>query len=350
MTELFKFAGAILDCYDDPAFIDNPRASALLGRELLPADALDKLPDDCFAVKIASRVGYKRRFPVYNEAITKVSCLYFDNHYGELPPEIQAAAGYHLNKACDKYGIEKRAAVARHTTEVSPVVERVTSRSSEPVIKTAEDLTKLAEERLAWELHRMPLAQRTAAATALYKAAGEEALTRQDVWDYVQKPVTGPLLEGALDDREAVCKTASTELQFLFAEVRNDIENADAAEAVELLTMFDKHAGLDARYSHGLIDPYVAVYGGWVLPHVRKRNQEWLLDKEAGVIDGHTGQPIPADTAKGLSVEQHLVHLQNRYPKNSESFRKAASIGVTEHMAQKWGPNYVKARKLYFGV
>jgi len=350
MTELFKFAGAILDCYDDPAFIENPRATALFGRELLPADKLDTLPDSCFAVKIAGRTGYKRRFPVYNETITKVSCLYFDNHYTSLPPEIQAAAGHGLYKACEKFGIEKRASIAQHAADAPSTVERVTVRVEEPVIKTAADLAKLAEDRLAWELHRMPIDQRTQAATALFKAAGEDALTRQDVWDYVQKPVTGPLLEGALDDREMLCKNASSEMQHLFAELRNDIEEASADKAVELLTLFDKHAGFDMRYTQGLLDPSKAVYGGWSLPHVRRRNQEWLLDKEAGVVDAHTNLPIDAATAKGLSVEQHLLHLQQRYPKNSESFRKAASVGVTGHMEQKWGSNYVKARKLYFGV
>jgi len=101
MKQLFKFAGAIVDCYDDPAFVNNVKAQPLFGTALTTPERINSLPDECFAVKIASRSGYKRRFPVYNETVTKVSCHYFDTRYDTLPEEIQKAAGYHLGLACD---------------------------------------------------------------------------------------------------------------------------------------------------------------------------------------------------------------------------------------------------------
>jgi len=230
------------------------------------------------------------------------------------------------------------------------VVEYVTVDAKEPALSSSLDLAKFAEFRLACELPKMPLVNRTAAATALYKAAGEDAITRQDVWDYVAKPVSGPLLEGVLDDREELAKNASREMQHLFSEVRAQIEDAPADEVVGILHSFDKYAGFDARYKDGLVDPYVAVYGGWPTPAVRKRNVEWEIEKEASIIDAHTGESLEADASQTMTVAQHLFNLQSQYPKNTEAFTKAASLGATPNMEQKWGPSYVKARKLYFGV
>lgn len=348
MKQLFKFAGSVLDCYDDPVFISSPKAQAYFGDSLVSPEDVDDLSDQSFAVKIASRTGYKRRFPIYNETVTKISCHYFEAGYDALPEEIRKVAGYNLGQACEKYGITKKASVAQYEENVGRTVEYVSAVTKEPSL-SSDEIVKSAEFRLACELPKMPVVNRTRAATAFYKTAGEDAITRQDVWDYVEKPVVGPNLEAALDDREYIAKAASPELRCIFENLRDQIEEMEPTDAVNTLVAFDKYASFDDRYADGLVDPYAAVYGGWTIPTVRKRNELWHQEKQAQLVDGSTGQAVPAETAQGLSVEQHLFNLQKQFPKGSESFQKAAAAGLSENMQQKWGTNYVRARKIYFG-
>jgi hypothetical protein len=349
MKQLFKFAGAVLDCYDDPSFIGSPMAQDHFGKTLVSPEKVSELPDSAFAVKIASRTGYQRRFPLYNETAVKTSQHYFEMVYNDLPEEIQKAAGYNLAVACDKYGVTKSETLAKHAgVEASPIVEMVTESTSEVRIGQ-DDLTKQAEFSLACELPKMVLENRTYAATEFHKLAGD-GMTRQDVWDYVAKPVTGPLLDGACDDREALLKRASTEKQYMFAELRSSFEDMAADRVVESLLTFDKLAGFDGRYRDGMTDPYMAVYGGWPTPAARQETENRRLEKEAALVDGQTGQQVPADTAKGLSVEQHLFNLRTSYPKGSSEFQKAASSPTSENMIQNYGANYGKARKMYFGA
>ncbi len=345
--QLFKFAGAILDSYDDPAFVETAQARSMFGSNFLDADQLDKLADNQFAVKIASRTGYKRRYPVYNADITKLSCYYFGKNYDELPVEIRESAGSSLARACDHYGIYKLACIAKHVDDVAPnTVETVTKVASAYNVGDI-DLVKEAETRLSLEMSRMNIHNRCYAATEMYKQAGD-SLSRVEVWDYVEKPVAGPLLDGALDDRAAVVKTASPEHSMLFEQLRADISELEPAAAVKALVDFDKMAGLNERYNHGFIDPYRSVYGGWMTPASRVANKSLL--KEAQVIDGFSQQPVSADVAKGLSVERHVFNLQKQFPKGSADFQKAASSPASPDMEKKFGPNYVKARQLHFGA
>lgn len=349
MKQLFKFAGAVLDCYDDPSFIGSPMAQDHFGKTLVSPEKVDDLPDSAFAVKIASRTGYQRRFPVYNETAVKTSQHYFELVYDDLPEEIQKAAGYNLAVACDTHGVKKSAILAKHAeVEASSTVEMVTEATTQIRINQ-DDLTKQAEFNLACEIPKMVLENRTYAATEFHKLAGD-AMSRQDVWDYVAKPVAGPLLEGACDDREAILKRASTEQQYLFAELRGSFEDMAADRIVDSLLTFDKLAGFDVRYRDGMTDPYMAVYGGWPTPVSRQIAEERRLEKLSSLYDGQTGKPLPADVAKGLSVEQHLFNLRTSFPKGSPEFSKAASAPVSENMIKNYGANYGKARKMYFGA
>ena len=344
--ELFKFAGAVLDCYDDPAFIDSVQAKACFDKHLVAPEKVDDLPDESFAVKIASRSGYRRRFPIYNEAATKVSCHYFDLNYDDLPEEIQKSAGYHIAAACDKFGISLSENIQKHASAPADFrVEQVTARRSEPLIGL-DQLTKMAEERLATELPKMRPENRVKAATSFYKSAG--TVGRQDIWDYVEKPVAGPMLEGALDDRAEIMKSASAEMRALFDEVRSQIDELPISEAIASLESFDKYAGLRERYSQGLIDPQLAAFGGWRTPKFREELAEFEQSKVAEIMDGQTGQRVDPETARGMSMEKHLNNMQQRYPKGSESFKKAQAAGISDDMEQKYGPNYIKARKLHF--
>lgn len=343
--QLFKFAGAVLDSYDDPVFVESAQARSLFGSNFIDPTEMEAVADGQFAVKIASQSGYKRRFPVYNADITKVSCLYYERAYADLPQEIQEAAGHGLAVACDHYGVEKTASVSKHAGSTSNhTVERITPPVKEFQIKLA-DLSKEAETRLSYELPKMGLRNRCDAATEMFKQAG--TVTRQEVWDYVRKPVIGPMLDGALDDRAMVIKTANPDVVALFDHICNDLEGLESDQVVATLVEFDKLAGLDERYSGGFIDPYRAVYGGWPTPD--SRDERNSLMKTAGMVDGQTGDHVSADVAKGLSVEKHLFNLQQRYPRNTESFQKAAAAGTSESMGQRYGPNYLKARQLYFG-
>lgn len=346
--ELFKFAGAVLDCYDDPSFVDSVQAKACFDKHLVSPEKVADLPEDQFAVKIASRTGYKKRFPIYNEFVTKISCHYFENSYVDLPVELQKSAGYNLGQACERFGIEKTAHVSEHSkSPASRIVEHITKEAAAPMMAT-EKLAKFAEERLATELSKMRPANRTKAATSFYKAAG--TVERQDVWDYVEKPVAGPMLEGALDDRDSIMKTASPEQRCIFEQIRSEVEDMEPQEAVAALIEFDKYAELNVRYKDGLVDPYLAVYGGWRTPKFCQDVEDGKLAKIAEVVDGQTGDRVDPETARGLSVEQHLFNLQKRFPKHSDSFSKAASAPASPDMEQKYGPNYIKARKIYFGV
>ena len=349
--ELFKFAGAIVDCYDDPIFIETAQARSLFDSRLLSPEKLGDLSDNEFAVKIASRSGDQRRFPTYNEEITKVSCLYFNNNHDRLPLEIREAAGRKLNDACDKYGISKVASVQQYAqAKIVPRVSYITKTASGINVDN-DTLTKVAEDRLAIELYKMAPRDRTRAATEFHKVAGEDAITRPAVWDYVEKPVAGPNLDSCLDDREMLLKSATSKAPSnaheIFINLRNALEDSDPTEIIDTLKSFDKYAGLNTRYGKGLADPYVSVYGGWPLPKIRKAMLD--MSKEAEIVDGQTSQPVAPETSRGLSVEQHIFNLKKQFPKGSSSFIKAAQAPSSDRMLSVYGPNYVKAREIYFG-
>ena len=347
MKKLFKTAGLVLDCYSDPNFVGHLEAQKRFGSELVAPENLNSLSDDDFAIKVASYSGYKRFFPVYNPLVTSISCQYFEANKESFPQEIVKSAGYHLGQACEIHGIDKTASLV-DSEECSKTVQYVTYELSDKEI-LEKDLMKKAEDMVADELHKLSPKSRSSLATDLIKSAGFEGVTRSVVWDYVEKPLVGPMFTTAVEERDSLLKRAGdNHLSEVLSEIKSTSQEVDHKDLVCQLEEFDKLAGFTPRYKDGFIDPYMAVYGGHPLPSDLLEEQRLDLEKVAAPKDSTTGAPMSAEVSRGLSVAQHVSSLSQEYPKGSEEFEKAASSPNSDNMANTWGTNYVKARAIYF--
>lgn len=103
---MFKLAGRVLDFYDDPDFVTNLQAQALFGDKLYSPEAVHGLPDKMFTVKIATRNGDVRKWPVFNKLATRLSGAYFSAVANDLPTNLRDAAGFFLKKAHVEYGLD----------------------------------------------------------------------------------------------------------------------------------------------------------------------------------------------------------------------------------------------------
>lgn len=349
MLEIFKIAGKIIDAYDDPEFLQHPLTQQKLGTDVLDTAELELQPDSAFAVKIASKAGTHRRYPVYNPVITSISCQYFESVKDSLPVEIEKAAGYQLKAACLRHGLPVPNYLSGYDI-TSPLVLNVSAKVDVNTIEQ-EKIASAYEEALWYKMPRLSPDDRCAAASDFCKTAGYDAIVHQIVWDYVPKPIAGPLLESAIEDRFELLKAAEN---VVLINILNDIEEgaeaATTAVTVSRLVSLDKMAGFDKRYVAGFTDPYMAVYGGHELPHqiIKRKLEEQDFSKFAGPINPETGRPLSEDVSKTMTTAQHLAKLQEQFPKGSQAYLKKQASHVTPEVETKFGSSYIKARNIHF--
>lgn len=349
---MFKLAGSIVDCYDDPKFMSSPQAQAYLGKELLPVEQLDKLGNKEFAVRVVDGHASVRKFPVYNDFITKISCAYFVEHKDQFPIQMQKAAGYGLANACKYYNMNVPAALKEYENAHTEHIVELSYKIPEAAIRDEEELAKHAAWTAAKEFPKMTPEDRVILAAHLDKEGA--AAHRQEVYDYVPKAEYGPLLEQAIKDREYILKSAEGANGLVLLGALRDLYTSRNQKdpltfAVELAN-FDKIAGLRPRYSKGqkdgLTDPYKSTFGGskskGSVEHGQYRNEH--ENQAPTPVDVQTGQGMSKESSEQMTVAQHLDMLAELFPTGSQQYKEA--LGKTANL--NFGQKFKTAWQLFF--
>lgn len=333
---MFKVAGAVIDQYDDPKFVNHFQAQALFGKELLDPVQLDRLPDTSFAVKIAQAGNEYRRYPIQDPISTAVSCAYFLDQEATLPDELKKVAGYRLAAACEKHGIGIPEELKKYaeTNQISVKIEKTVNSHS---ITDTEDFKKYAAATLAGELGKMTPEDRVLAALELFKIGADQY--EPSVFDYVPKDVYGPYLKHALYERKELLKTAAHADMWVstFKDLMTQQDKVTPTEFANLLIEFDKVAGFRERYKDGLVDPYKACFGGLKLIEKVAEDTECSAPR----INDHV---LTEAESRALRVVDHIEIFKANFPTSSEDYTKEMSKTASD----KWGAAYLKARSMYF--
>lgn len=252
---MIKLAGKILDPYDDPAFVGNPRVAEI---GLPDAKEVANLPDRDFGLIVKTASGTHRRYPLSTSVLTKLSAAYFNAYGNQLPSDAQDSVRALIKQAADRFGLTLEGAVA----QPSEVTGGRTFVSVGPEVTMDEGLDKQAAHRLAQDefianYGRMTPAERAMAANHLHKVA---EVSDPRIRDYVSKSTYGPLLADGIDQRVAILKEATdqTKLATLHALV-SKIRHMDPARGAVMLHQFDKTAGIGNR----AIDAFRTCWGGF---------------------------------------------------------------------------------------
>lgn len=346
---MFKLAGAVIDCYDDPKFMSSHHVQGFVGRELLPAELLEKLADRDFAVKITDGNVTVRKFPIYNEFITKVSCAYAVDSWSLLPAEIQKVAAARLSQACRKYdlGIPDQISAAEKTAGYHVRIQHETPKAE---IREVDELAKEACWQAAKQLDKMTPEDRVIMAYNLEKVGA--AHLRQDVFDYVPKSSYGPLLDQEIKNRAYILKSAedltSKALLATLEDLYSSRHQKDPLSFAAELAEFDKIAGFRPRYKNGFMDPYKASFGGQKPEPARAKVEggEYKGSDEPTPVDTQTGSEMPKEAAEQLSVSEHMELLAQRYPRGSKEYREQMS----KTASLSFGDKFKIAWHLFFGA
>jgi hypothetical protein len=334
-----KLAGAIVDSYDDIQFLQHAENCGMLGTEFLNPEQLDKLADTDFAVEIIDGLHSHRKFPVYNEAITKVSCVYWAENKSKLPEAVVKTAGYYLSNALTRHNLNIPPILAGFApAPFSVKLANVTNPTLISVDAAAAAVSQLIDNKMS----RLSPEDRTVAATALNKVA-ENELSKM-AWDYLPKAAFGPNLDAAIESRKGLLKAASdwTKLMTL-AKLAGQKKEMGPEKFASALYEFDKLAGYDTRYSSGLIDPFYACYSGFVSPQARVALEKTAQQRRAEAFQKELG--LLKTAGRVISVEQHLAALKKAYPKGTQEFIDAK---MDNDGTEPFGPAHAQARAIHF--
>lgn len=268
---MFKFAAAIVDMYDDPEFVKTAQDEALFESALVAPEDTSSLPDNAFAVKVATVAGEHRKFPIYNGLATKFSGAYFDEIAKRLPEEIRKTAGYFLKAAHRRHQLALPEALKMDFEEPETlVVEYKPDLPVESIAKTAEEGIRLAEEVFDSRSRYSPLLEKVAKAHDLVEAAAfaDVGVKSREAWDYSPKTEVGPFFKDMLVQRDTLVKAGGDNVLYeQFKALLDEASTMDVREIPFLFHRFDKLAGLADRYGlNGLLDPFYGTWGGLSLP------------------------------------------------------------------------------------
>lgn len=334
---LKKLAGSIIDAYDDPDFLALAENRGMMGTEFLAPDALDSLPDSSFAVGITEGPHVHRKFPTYNEHITKVSCLYWADNKSQLPEHVMKTAGYRLASALKQYKLPVPDEMA--SLPASPFAAALTSPSDERYLMIEKQaMDKAADALVNNKLTSLDPVSRSKAAVELSKL-GMTSLP-QMAWDYLPKDTFGPKLDEALHGRQELLKFAGDDMNLrALKTLVGDKDTLGPAKFVVCLLDLDKRAGLDKRYKDGLIDPVYACFGG--VKHPKVVEELGKLAKDARL----SRLIRTPEFAKTATISQNLADLRRAYPKGTAYYSEAKA---NQADFSEYGDTFQEACKLYF--
>jgi hypothetical protein len=246
-----------------------------------PVEDLDSLRDKDFAVKIITKVGQHRKFPINTPAAAALSGRYFEEIESRLPEGIRKVAGFFLKRAHDLYGLdfppsllEPFEPVPHNEAEMEPAVP--------PLHASSDGVAKLAQHGFVSRARSTPPLEKVARAREVAQILQKvgEPLTEQEVWDYVPKYEYGPHAEEMLRQRVSLAKNAGLSKQAALKGILKEAAKMSPLEAPFLIHQYDKTAGLDLRYGMGgVVDPFFGAWGGFPLPKAAGVKEDLLKYK-----------------------------------------------------------------------
>ena len=263
---MFKLAGRVLDFYDDPDFVTNLTAQSLFGDKLYAPEEIHALPDKMFTVKIATRQGSVRKWPVFNKLAVRLSGEYFNSVAGELPEDLRNTAGFFLKTAHVRHGLSLPAALDQSFSQPESWLVELPQQDTTEIMRapTIQAMTKQAQDDFLGSLREMSPETRFAQANAIFDLCKQAQVELDErIWDYVEKERFGPHLKEELQTRRAMIKEASGDvLAETFVQTLSEFTGHGLRKLAEVIASFDRQAGLDVEWDSRLRDPYEAVYGG----------------------------------------------------------------------------------------
>jgi hypothetical protein len=288
---MFKLAGAVVDFYDDPDFHSSEQAQALIKEgHLKSLEEVPDLQDKDFAVKILTKAGAHRKFPIFNKVAATLSGRYFEEIEDGLPVEIRKVAGFFLKQAHEVFGIDPTPSLLEEFEAPSHNEVEYRPEEDDGRIRSTEVVVKLAQYSFMEHHRNMTPLEKTAKAIEIDKAVRScgEVVTEQEVWDHVPKDEYGSGVEEMLRQRAALAKEAGTQIAAAFDEILAQFKDMPPKEGPFLIHQFDKSAGFDYRYGIGGIeDPFHGAWAGFPLPKKEAGAKEDLLRHKLETIAHH---------------------------------------------------------------
>lgn len=253
----------IKDQYHDPAFSflynilqDNPIVATFVKDASLNAEEIEALPATAFAWPS------QRMFPINTPENTVLSQLYREKH-AAIPAEVDI----NLQKAINIYGIENILAQKKEAAqqEITPEKDWLLPSQHRLRVKTAEDV-KVAEQLLLEQYPRLNINDRAEGFVNLVKKAQEfnvslqPATYRMAGMTVCTTKIAQDLIEARrIAAKEPLFQRAYEKLAASFPP--GEISDRDTLiEALNTLTMLDKHAGLEHLYDKKLPDPIRTIF------------------------------------------------------------------------------------------
>lgn len=331
---MFKLAGRVLDFYDDPEFVTNLKAQALFGDKLYAPEEIHGLPDKMFTVKIATRHGTVRKWPVFNKLAVRLSGAYFDDVAKDLPEDLRNTAGYFLKKAHIDYCLNLPDSLLPKFPQPNGWEVDLDGQKEDLSIMEAPDITTLAkqaQEDFLGEMSRMPPEERFQQANAIFELCKKAQCDLDSrVWDYVEKERFGPYLKEELESRKTMIKEASGEVMAeAFVSTVASFTDQGLRKIAEIITGFDRQAGLDAEWDKRLRDPYEAIYGGlsmkkqaskesdilrWKLDHLRTKPKELERIFEPIFVNRFLNDPLGVYKKSSPLTKKIILSLIKKIP------------------------------------
>lgn len=282
---MFKLAGRVLDFYDDPDFVNNLTAQGLFGNKLHAPENVYGLPDRAFTIKIATRHGSVRKWPVFNKLAARLSGLYFNDVAEDLPRNIRDTAGFFLKKAHTAFGLPTPEALRPMFPQPNGWEVQLEEEEDHHVMASPDlsILVKQAQEDFLGDLGRMTPEKKFEQANVIFELCKRAQVDLDSrIWDFVEKERRGPYLGEELETRKTMIKAASGSVMAeAFLATLASFTDQGLKKIAEIITDFDRQSGLDKEWGRRLRDPYEAVYGGLGMKKQASKNEDilrWKLE------------------------------------------------------------------------
>jgi len=282
----------VLDLYDDAAFDQTLKKIASNLSEEVRQDQLptrhdrSQLEDDQFALTIITKTASKlNKFPINNRVNTALSNEYFELNHHKMPLDAQKTAAAHIQKACDKYGIDSHNSIKVASMNHDPRTNLYVESASKPAktftktaAKTPEitenyyalgtkypmpdaDFVKKAESYFDKFAKKFSPEDRHTYATNVTKRASELGvkLASKAVEKYAGANYN-PDVETHLKLRQKLLDEASPYVPAL-RKLASFQDQTDPTTFAKVLHEIDKKAGLDVHYDKNIADPFAATFG-----------------------------------------------------------------------------------------
>lgn len=285
---MLKLANQILDIYDDMSKESLVKLAGVNPScNVIGAEERVNLKDHDFALTIITKKASKlNKYPVCDADSAWLSNQYFDMHGHKLPAEAQKIAASNIKTACDKFNIKASDNLCKFAGSASGNVYFEKDGAVKPVINAVKvDMSKLADVdnigdnytaaqyamptasavKIAcsyFDTHhgKMPVTSRHKYAAAIQRRANELGMGAQKgtVSKYASDHYS-PMVDAHLQARASLLE-AKPELKGFVTKLAGAKKQYTPSQFAQLLSGFDKQAGLDKYYGSFLQNPFQATF------------------------------------------------------------------------------------------